>query len=151
MILTPHIIAGAALATRIHNPILLAASALALHHMLDMIPHWDYDILSSKKLAVLKIGIDMAIAIILMIVLIWNLSPREQILMLYGGFFGILPDGLLFLNIISGRKLFARFVRFHDFWHHLIIKKDKKPPLILGFATQIITISISLLILKIFH
>lgn len=151
MILTPHIIAGAALATRIHSPILLAVSAIVLHHMLDMIPHWDYDILSSKKSAIMKIGTDMAVAGIIMLILIWNLPPREQILMLCGGFFGILPDGLLFINIISGKKLFVHFVKFHDFWHYLILEKGRHPSFILGLATQIIVIAISLLISKDFY
>ena len=151
MILTPHIIAGAALATQINNPILLAISALTLHHFLDVTPHWDYDIYRSKKKTAIKVGIDIVVASIIILYLVWDLRLEKQISIILGGFFGVLPDGLLFINIISGRKLFVRFVKFHDFWHHLIIKKDKKPPLVLGLATQIIALTISFIVLGIFR
>src|SRR3972149_9654355 len=115
MVLTPHILAGAALGANMASPLLIAAGAVALHFALDAIPHWDYDIYSSRKKAALKVGADLAIAGIAVLFLIRHMPPEQQINILIGGFFGILPDGLLFLSFIFKNKYLDRFARFHNF------------------------------------
>lgn len=137
MVLTPHILAGAALGANIANPLAAAGSAFALHFALDAIPHWDYDIRSSRKKAAIKVGVDLAIACAATLFLIRHMPPEQQINTLVGGFFGVLPDGFLFLSFIFKNKLLDRFARFHDFWHQLFIQKEQKPPLALGFGVQI--------------
>ena len=117
MVLTPHILAGAALGASITNPAAAAVGAFALHFALDAIPHWDYDIYSSRKKAALKVGADLAIAGIAVLFLIRHMPPEQQISTLIGGFFGVLPDGLLFLSFIFKNKYLDRFARFHNVWH----------------------------------
>ena len=140
MVITPHVLAGAALGTQIANPLLVAVGAMALHHVLDMVPHWDYDIMSSKKAGARKIALDVACAGVATFALIWNLPPETQLLALWGGFFGILPDGFLALHIFSNEKYFPRYARFHGFWHYLVIPKGQKPHFALGLATQIFAV-----------
>lgn len=149
MILTPHILSGAAVATQTSNPILVILLATVLHYILDAVPHWDYDIYSSKKTAIQKISVDIFAASLIVLFAIWNLPLEKQLLILMGGFFGVLPDGILFLNIISGNTLFVRYVKFHHFWHWLIAKKEQRPPLALGILPQILIAAISIYALAI--
>ena len=124
MILTPHILSGAAVASQISNPFAMMIAAMAVHHILDMIPHWDYEIHSSRRRAAQKIALDIAIAGIITLLFIWNLPLEKQFHILLGGFFGVLPDGFLFLYYASGEKIFRRYIKFHHFWHRLITKKE---------------------------
>lgn len=41
MLSTPHVIVGAAIATKIHNPILALPIAFCSHLVLEMVPHWN--------------------------------------------------------------------------------------------------------------
>ena len=145
MVLTPHILAGAALGAGITNPAAAAVGAFTLHFALDAIPHWDYDIYSSRKKAALKVGADLAIAGIAVLFLIRHMPPEQQISTLIGGFFGVLPDGLLFLSFIFKNKYLDRFARFHNFWHWLIVPKGTKSPFIWGFGIQVVVILLAIL------
>ena len=140
MVLTPHILVGAALGASISNPVMAVVGAFALHFALDAIPHWDYDIYSSRKKAALKVGADLAIAGITILLLIWRMPIEQQINTLIGGFFGVLPDGFLFLSFIFKNKYLDRFARFHNFWHWLIVPKGTKSRFIWGFGVQIVVI-----------
>jgi len=145
MVLTPHILAGVALGASISNPVMAAIGAFALHFALDAIPHWDYDIYSSRRKAALKVGADLAIAGIAVLFLIRHMPPEQQINILIGGFFGILPDGLLFLSFIFKNKYLDRFARFHNFWHWLIVPKGTKSPFAWGFGIQVAVILLAIL------
>ena len=145
MVLTPHILAGAALGASISNPVMAVVGAFALHFALDAIPHWDYDIYSSRKKAALKVGADLVIASIIILLLIWHMPIEQQIHTLIGGFFGVLPDGFLFLSFIFKNKYLDRFARFHNFWHWLIVPKGTKSPFIWGFGVQIAVILLAIL------
>jgi len=147
MILTPHILAGAAVATQTSNPVLIILVATSLHHVLDASPHWDYDIKSSRKSAAIKVTIDILLALAILLFFIRDLSLQQQVLILMGGFFGVLPDGLLFTNKASNGKYFFRYVKFHDFWHYLINPKGQKLNIIKGLPLQIIISLISMYLL----
>ncbi len=140
MVITPHVLAGAALGTQIAHPLLVAAGAVALHHALDMVPHWDYDIKSSRRKGVQKIAADIALSGIATLALIWNLPPETQLMALWGGFWGIFPDGLNAIHIFSGKKRLLGYDRFHGFWHYLVIPKGTQPRFAIGLATQIVAV-----------
>ena len=145
MVLASHILAGVALGINLNNPATTAVGAFALHFVLDAIPHWDYDIYSSRKKAALKVGADLAIVGIAVLFLIRHMPPEQQINALIGGFSGVLPDGLLFLSFIFKNKYLDRFARFHNFWHWLIVLKDTESPFIWGFGIQVAVIFIATL------
>ena len=147
MILAPHMLAGAALATYIHQPALLALSAAGLHYLLDVIPHWEYDITTSRNATAYKIATDIAAGLFIIFFMLQRLSSAEQARMLWGAFFGIVPDGLLAISIFSHGKYLRRFVQFHIFWHSLIIPVKTRPPLWLGITMETIVIALSLFFL----
>jgi len=140
MVITPHVLVGVALGTQISNPIILAVAAVMSHYLLDMIPHWDYDFISSKKKGALKIAADITLSGIATFALIWNLPLEIQLLALWGGFWGIFPDGLSAIRIFSGKDYFRRATQLHNFWHHLIFPYGTKPHHALGISTQIMAV-----------
>lgn len=147
MILAPHMLAGAALAAYIPQPALLALSAVALHYLLDVLPHWEYDIMTSRKATACKIAVDIVAGLLIIFFAMQRFDPAQQALILWGAFFGILPDGLLAIYIFSREKYLRRLARFHIFWHTRIIPHKTHPPLWLGITTEIIVVAISLFLL----
>lgn len=119
---------------------------MAVHHILDMIPHWDYDIKSSRKKAAQKIALDIAIAGIITLFFIRDLPLEKQFHILLGGIFGVLPDGFLFIYYASGGKIFRRYIKFHHFWHRLITEKEGDLSFI-RVLPQIVVVIISIYLL----
>ncbi len=76
MVLTSHILAGAAIATRINNPILGFVLAFLSHYFLDFIPHREYLIKNVKEkqwsksyFDFLKIALDISLGVLIIIFL----------------------------------------------------------------------------------
>lgn len=148
MILSVHFAAGAALSTVIPHPLLLVPAAMALHLVLDIFPHWEYDFMqTSKKKAAVKIALDIFAGVLFVVLLSQGTSSDRLALTLWGGFFGILPDGITFLYLVAGKKLFTYFTRFHIFCHTLIIPENEHPPAWLGIITQGAVIALCMLAL----
>lgn len=147
MILAPHMLAGAALATSIHQPILLAASAIGFHYLFDILPHWEYDFLTPQKKDIYKIVLDIGTGLAILFFVMQGVGSTEQLLLLWGSFFGIVPDGFSAIYFFSHGKYLRRQMRFHVFWHSLIVPEKTHPPLWLGLATEIIVIAVSLFVL----
>ena len=147
MILAPHMLAGAALATSIHHPVLLALGAAGLHFLLDALPHWEYDIMTSKKTAACKITADIAAGLLIILFILQRFGSAEQALLVWGAFFGIVPDGLLAIHLFSRGKYLRRHMQFHTFWHALITPIGTRPPLWLGATTEILVGAASLFLL----
>ena len=65
MIITPHMLVGAAIGARVRNIWLVFILAWLSHYLLDFLPHWDYldaiDIANPDHL--LKMGLDFIIGI----------------------------------------------------------------------------------------
>ena len=101
MILTPHILIGAAIGA--HSPNGLTAFVLGIgsHYLLDSIAHWDYiDTLSDirKPRNRKKIFYDSLVSALVLILLIYFKS--SIILILIGAFAAVLPDGIELINFI---------------------------------------------------
>lgn len=135
MMITPHVLVGASLATTISNPFILVASAFISHFVLDMIPHKDYEI-TPLKANFYKLVIDAGVSAILLFSVVGNLPLEKQVLFALGGFFGILPDGLWMLYRLFNWKFLERYVEIHNSLHWLLIAKDHKTHLALGLFTQ---------------
>lgn len=140
MILAPHMLAGAALATSIHQPAFLALSAAALHFLLDALPHWEYDIMTSNRATAYKITADIAAGLLIILFILQRFGSAEQALILWGAFFGIVPDGFSAIYFFSHGKYLRRQMQFHKFWHTLIVPMKTRPPLWLGAATEILVV-----------
>lgn len=102
MILTAHLLFGAAIASKIQNPFLAAVFAFLGHYLLDLIPHVEYDIKSilnkrwKKSLpAILKVAVDFFSGILI----IFIFSDNQPIIYICA-FLSILPDGFTVLSLI---------------------------------------------------
>ena len=140
MILTPHLLTGAAIASGISNPILGLSLAFLSHYFLDMLPHWEYSIKNVKSKnwigAVpesMRIIADFSIGVLL-IVAITERTPFA----LLGAGFGIMTDLLGFLGVVFPNKLLRYYDYLHaktHFWRH------RKIPSVIGILSQILVIA----------
>jgi hypothetical protein len=120
MILTSHILSGAALGANIRNPYLAAASAVALHFILDLFPHGDYLNKKSGIREFWKVAIDLffGFAIIGAILLSKDVLGHDTLQnVLIGIFFSLLPDGITFLYWKMGIKFLKPIYDFHQNLH----------------------------------
>ena len=172
MILTSHIIVGGLAAGQTKNYLLAALIGLATHYILDMIPHWEYPtgefdrILETHELDadrlsfwsdLVKVGLDALFGFTFLIIINhylsnslktgYSLTNSSYFLasnwpnIVIGGFFGMLPDILQFFYWIKPSEFLKIPYRF-PYWIHTKVK----PRFIVGVATQILTIAITVLI-----
>ena len=127
MILTPHFLVGAALATKIQPLALAVILAICSHYILDAVPHWDYSTLYIRKKqwkkslpVFLKIALDFSLGL-----LIISLLAKNWFLIIVGGFFAVLPDAVTFITIILPK---SKPLEMHHFFHDRICHwfRDKK-------------------------
>jgi len=131
MIITPHILVGATIGSKISSLPLIFITAFLAHFVLDMIPHWEYSIArikKDKKISKksygesLKIAIDSLFAIIIIFLLTRN--SFNQFKIMFGGFSGIVPDILLMASWLKPSKPLIILKRFH-YWIHCLFKKER--------------------------
>jgi hypothetical protein len=146
MILTVHLLTGAALASKIQPTPLALLLALASHYFLDFLPHWDYDVenLKAKKWsrvgpALLKISLDLLFGLLIILIL-----AKNPILALTGGFLAVLPDGLVLLNIIFPNSFLNFLGNLHRKIHFF---KYKNIPLFWGILSYFAIFLLSALLL----
>lgn len=147
MMITPHVLVGAALAMKISNPFTLVFFAFVSHFVIDMIPHHDYDIDPFKK-KFYKMLIDGVIAGLLLWYFVAHLPFEQQVLFVLGGFFAIFPDGLWMLHRLFSWKFLEPYVSIHHKLHWLIIQADNKAHPVIGLATQAVVVALSLYVLS---
>lgn len=116
MILTTHMLVGAAVALKISNPFLALSLALLSHYFLDMIPHDGYSITNIKErrwnksfFDFSKVFFDVFIGISLI-----SLFSDYNPIIYFAAFLGIVPDGVTLINrIFPGNKLMIRHQKLH--------------------------------------
>lgn len=148
MVLTVHILIGAAVATRTGNPILGLLFAFLSHYLIDAIPHKEYSIQNIKEgkwqnssKDFLKIFLDILIGFFLIIIFQGN-----YFLAFLGGLSAILPDILTFLHFIFPKiKPLHLLSKFHEKTHWFKHSKIKIP-LFLGIFTQVLMLFLAILI-----
>ncbi len=129
MILSTHYAVGMAIASQTDYWLLMPIASLISHFVLDRIPHWEY-LDSSKQIKnnIPIIALDLLFPATVSLMLFANgiLDFKELFWLNLGGFFGILPDGLVFLKIVTRSKnaWLKGFFKFHRKNHTL---KNLKP------------------------
>jgi len=148
MILLVHLLFGAAIGYSIKNVWLAIILALLGHFFLDLFPHIEYDIesfnenqLRKKIIVVLKVVADICVGLLLILIFSKN-YPIIYICALASA----LPDGLTLLNWLVPNKALEAVYNFHKKIHFLKYKKISK---FWRISTQVATIIISIIILKI--
>jgi hypothetical protein len=101
MLETPHVLVGAAIASKIGNPALALPLALGSHFILDLVPHWNPHLYTetqkfgkpSKKSTFIAI-IDASLALILGSLIALKALPNttQTITILLACFLSVLPD-----------------------------------------------------------
>jgi len=159
MILASHILVGAAVATSFVNPISGVFFAFLSHFVLDRIPHWEYSVDPLKQIKtrgvryclpiLRRVFLDFALGYALLTLAIALATQRiAWDTALFGGFSGILPDGMTFLLFLwRGKKgVISTVLKLHYILHvNMHFSKEKGlPPLHVGLSTQGIAILLAL-------
>lgn len=162
MLLASHIIVSGALGAQTENYFLAAALGLISHYALDAVPHWDYYIspdfdskakqegwrfLKGKFFAkeLTKISVDILIGLILVFILLKNFDEINLISVFISIFFGVLPDPLQLLYLVTNWRFLKPNHEIQLYLHTLIYKT--KPGFALGIITQAAVVISSFLIL----
>ncbi len=156
MILSPHIITGAALGANFQSAdwriYLLPIVAIILHHSLDRIPHYDYNLKPFSSLVAFKVFLDISVgtSTVALIYLFFN-TDIDIFNTAIGAFFGTLPDGILLLSFIFPEKWLLKYQRFHASLHFHSKEinpqtgiETKKTINFIGLFTQVTAVAISL-------
>ena len=147
MILTAHLLAGAAIASKIQPAPLALFLAFLSHYFLDLIPHWEYSIdnIKGKRWGkslfdFLKVGLDILAGVLLIF-----LFSENQPIIYAGAFLAIFPDGLTLFGLIFSNKLLEHNDDFHNKIHFL---KDIKIPLFWEIFSQALVGGLAILFLS---
>ena len=149
MILVTHGIVGGAIGAAAGSVPEAAALAFVSHLLLDMIPHWDYQISSvsdregnldttiesgsSIVKDVAKVATDGVLGL-LVPVLVAHLLGLPILIVFIAAGFAILPDFFTFVYFKTHTRLLRLFTHFHIEIFHSSIHIEKKP--VLGLSLQ---------------
>jgi hypothetical protein len=148
MILTPHLLLGAAIASLLNNHFLAGLLAFTSHYFLDAIPHYDYSVNNIKEKnwrkslpELLKIALDCALSVALLLLLAKNFFQTTII-----ASFAVLPDGITFFQIILPPN---RILKAHSYLHHKVSHwhKNKKISLFWKISSQVAVVVLAVLVL----
>ncbi len=144
MLETPHVIVGAALAVKIHNPLAAIPLALLSHFILDMTPHWNphlntetrkYGYITKSSTAFVAADSSLALLSGLWIASSQANNINHGIAIVFASFVSVLPDIIeapyYFLNIKS--KAMEKWIKFQK-------SIQSNASTIIGLPTQIATI-----------
>lgn len=116
MILSVHMIFGAALGAIVKNPIMAILAALISHYCLDFIPHRDYSIKNleeknwKKAISdILKIILDLATGLTVIFLL-----ARDRPVIYVSALAALIPDGLTLLKYLYPIAIFSSHDDFHQ-------------------------------------
>jgi len=155
MILTLHILTGAAIITKIRHPYGIIIAFLS-HYILDSIPHYDYSIknIKNKKwnhclFEFIKVFTDIFFAVFIILLLSENIF-----LALIGGFVAIIPDMLNAFFIILNPQ--NKYLKIHYNLHKKIhfpedkikYKFNEKVFLFIEIFSQILISLISIILIR---
>ncbi|MFH0930027.1 MAG: hypothetical protein V1814_02130 [Candidatus Moraniibacteriota bacterium] len=121
MILATHILSGAVIGAEIKNPFYIALISIAVHFLLDLLPHGDYLNKKSGFRDFWKVALDLAIGLGTVYALFFlrdaaSTANLENIAI--GIFFSLLPDGTTFLYWKMGVKFLKPIKKFHEKLHY---------------------------------
>lgn len=164
MLLSSHIIISGLLGAQTGNYFLAAIVGFFSHFIIDAIPHWDNYLspefdsrVKSEKSSFLKSGffykeiskvaIDILIGLSVLSLMFFETSGFDNIAYAaVGVFFGVLPDPLQLLYLITNWRFLKPNYDIQLFLHTLIYKK--RPAFWPGIITQAVTILLVFLIVN---
>ena len=162
MILSAHLLLGAAVASKIKYAPLAIILALLSHYFLDLIPHIEYSINNIAKKQwqksapdILKVLLDFFFGILLIL----TFSNNQPIIYI-GALIALIPDSLTIISSIYPRsgnpssreflatlnKVLSKHDQFHTKKIHFL--KYKKIPTFWRILSQLLVVIISIILLK---
>jgi hypothetical protein len=163
MVLSTHAVVGGALGRLLPGgPIIALAAGFVSHFLLDLIPHWDYQLDSVVKngsafgesrvlpgrlfwLDVAKVLLDLALGALV----VWLFFSDPQAVLIsvwWGAFGGVLPDGLQFLYLKFKPRVLLGLQHFHQFVHS---NHDFRSRPVAGISYQVLIVAVAVLVGKI--
>jgi len=176
MVLSTHAVVGGALGRLLPGgPVVALLAGFASHFLLDLIPHWDYQLDSVVKAPkgsplgadsqgeslgvegsrvlsgwlfwrdVAKVLLDLALGALV----VWFFFSDLQAVLTsvwWGAFGAVLPDGLQFLHLKFKPRVLFGLQRFHQFVHS---NHDFRSRLASGVSYQVFIIAVVILVVKI--
>ena len=148
MLLTPHILIGVAIITKVQNPVLGLLLVFLSHYFLDAFPQKEYSVENIRKghwrkslSDFLKVFSDIILGF-LVVFLVAGYNP----LILIAAFLAISPDGLTLLYAIFPKN---RLLKKHQKLHATInaICENKGLPVFLGVISQVVVIALAIFFL----
>lgn len=145
MLLTPHVLVGAAIGNGFDHAYIVAPLSAASHFLLDLFPHWDLRIdLETEDLDrndVLVIIVDLALSTSLLWLLL-SQNPHWE-MMLVGAVSAFLPDVHHVIAALTDPKRWERFARLgrvHTRYTkiHQKFNWDKDSRFLYGILTQVL-------------
>jgi len=141
---TPHALVGAAIVTKIPNPLISLPLAFASHFVLDMVPHWNphlntelqkYGHVTKRSTIIVAADVLISLALGSFIALNFSTDPTHMNTIFLGAFAGVLPD------VVEGPYFFLS-------WKNEFVKKwlmfqksiQVDTTMVPGLATQIVTV-----------
>lgn len=158
MVLTTHAITGAAVASVLPaNPVLAFFAGVVSHYLLDMIPHWEYKLLSRTPnkngleadlsinglfvLDLARVGFDFLLGVFF-VWLIFQPTLMLNSAIWWGMIGGVLPDPLQFVYFKFRHEPMLTLQKVHHWFHSPDLKLRERP--FLGIIQQSIIVLIVL-------
>lgn len=148
MILTPHLLLGAVIGSKIEYFPLAIILAFLSHYLLDLIPHTEYSInnISEKRWQkslpdFLRVFLDFSLGLLLILVF-----SNNQPIIYISALVALIPDGLTIISSILPNKILSKHDQFHTKKIHFL--KYKKISTSWRILSQILVIFISIILLK---
>ena len=121
MVITPHMLIGAAIGSQSSNLLVAFGLGLVSHFLLDILPHWDYiDDINFERSVLKKIALDFVLGSVLVLIFAWSYN-RMAVIMMAAIFGALLPDFLIALSKLFENKYLSSWRSFHHKIH--IFKK----------------------------
>jgi hypothetical protein len=145
MTLTTHAAIGALLGTTVASPVSGFFLGIALHLLVDVIPHGDskmsdhYHQKSNKKLALAYVTTDASAAIALLMFVMGSrgdITAAQNLTFAAAVVGSILPDFLVGLGIIFKNRLLKTITRVHFIFHDALSRRYGDVPLSVGLGYQ---------------
>ena len=114
MLITPHVLLGAALTRKTNSLGYGIPLAFASHFLLDAIPNWDVGLTSARNISIVFTDGVIALLLLRFFGSSMQSTRRVKTLLWTGGFFGILPDLLSQCSRILGIQRWIPFESLHQ-------------------------------------
>ena len=148
MILSAHLLLGAAVASKITYAPLAIILALLSHYFLDLIPHIEYSINNIKEKQWHKSAPDISRVFLdfLFGMLLVLMFSNNQPIIYIGAIIALIPDSLTIISSIFPNKILSAHDKIHTEKIHFL--KYKKIPTFWRIFSQVFVIIISVILLK---